>query len=132
MKPFKLDQHPKIKSGFIVPDNYFENFQESLMQQIPSEPKVIQLKSRKSWWYAAAAVIAMALSIPAINTITANSSTDVVALDAYFASTELSDDQIVELLETEDIEKIKIDFGLEDSAIEDALQTGTIENYIID
>jgi hypothetical protein len=83
--------------------------------------------------YAAAAVLILALSIPAINTITKTTDqADTAALDNYFAYAGLSDDQIVELLETEDIEKIKIDYNLEDEAIENALLTGTIENYILD
>ena len=133
MKPFKLDQHHKIKSGFTVPENYFENFHASLLQQIEPEPKVIRLTSNRNDWYAAAAVFVMALTIPAINSITSNfGQTDVAALDNYFTYTDISDDQIVELLEKEDIDKIKIDFQLEDAAIEDALQTGNIENYILD
>jgi hypothetical protein len=134
MKPFKLDNHEKIKPGFIVPENYFENFQATMMQQIQLGPKVIQLQqNRKSWWYAAAAVLILALSIPAINTFTTtNNQADIAALDSYFVDAGIPDDQIVELLETEDIDKIKIEYELEDAAIEDALQIGTIENYILD
>jgi hypothetical protein len=142
MKPFKLDNHAKIKPGFTVPEGYFETFEVSMMQQIAAQnsqtsaervTKVISLRqNQKSWWYAAAAVLILALSIPAINTITATDQTDMAALDNYFAYAGLSDDQIVELLESEDIDNIKIDYQLEDAVIEDALQTGTIENYILD
>jgi hypothetical protein len=139
MKPFKLDNHAKIKPGFTVPEGYFETFETTMMQQIPSgnikKPvKIIPLhRNRQSWLYAAAAVLILALSIPAINTITKTTDqADTAALDNYFAYAGLSDDQIVELLETEDIEKIKIDYNLEDEAIENALLTGTIENYILD
>jgi len=133
MKSFKLDQHPKIKPGFTVPDGYFENFQRTMLQQIEPETKVVPLyRNRKSWWYTAAAAVAVSLSIPAINTLTTKSQTDIVVLDRYFAETELSEEQIVELLETEDIAKIKVDYGLEDAVIEDALQTSPIENYILD
>jgi len=133
MKAFKLDEHPKIKPGFIVPENYFENFRAAMMQQMQPEPQLIPLhRKRLSWWYAAAAVLVMALSIPAINFFTSTNQPDTAALDNYFAYTDMSDDQIVELLETEDIDKIKIDYNLEDAAIEDALQSGVIENYILD
>ena len=133
MKQFKIDEHPKINSGFIVPDNYFEDFQAVMMRQIQPENKVIPLNNnRKFLWYAAAAVLVAALSIPAINTFTATNQPDTSALDNYFAYADVTDDQIVELLETEDIDKIKIEYNLDDAVIEDALQSGTIENYILD
>ena len=132
MKPFKLEEHSKIKPGFTVPDGYFESFQLKMMQQIQPETKVISLRrSRKIWWYAAAAIIAISLSIPAINTLSDTGKTDTAALDTYFANVDLPDDQIVELLETEDIAKIKIDYELDDATLEDALQTGNIETYIL-
>lgn len=138
MKPFKLDSHPKIKPGFTVPEGYFETFGAEMMQQIglenkPTENKIIQLRpNRKSWWFAAAAVLVLALAIPAIDAVADENQSDTAALDDYFTNTRLSDDQIVELLDNEDIDKIKIDYQLEDEAIEDALHSGTIENYILD
>lgn len=133
MKLFKSDSQPKIKTGFTVPENYFENFRAGMLQQIHSETKVISLRqNRESWWYAAAAVLILALSIPAINVFsTATGQTDIAMLDRYFADAELSEDQLIELLEAEDIDEISIDYGLDDAAIEDVLQTRPIENYIL-
>ena len=31
MNEFKLDNEPKIKSGFITPNNYFDDFSEKVM-----------------------------------------------------------------------------------------------------
>ncbi|HSN47919.1 MAG TPA: hypothetical protein VLR29_04080, partial [Flavobacterium sp.] len=66
MKTFKLDTTPKIESGFKTPENYFDTFSAKVMQQIPNqEPKIISLFSKnKSWIYAAAAVLVLALTLP--------------------------------------------------------------------
>lgn len=133
MKPFKLDQQPKINTGFKIPDGYFEDFEASVMQQLQPQPKVIKLKSKPYWWYAAAAVLAVSLSIPAVRVLTSTKNQpDESALENYFAYTNIPEEQLVELLEKEDIEKIQIDYQLEDAAIEEALPAAAIENYIID
>ena len=134
MKPFKLDNYKKIETGFTVPEGYFESFETEIMQRIKPEPKVIPLyRRRKTLWYAAAAVIAIALSIPAINTITSqHNQTDAAALENYFAYANIPDEQIVELLDKEDIEKIQIDYKLEDAAIEDVIESENFDNYILD
>lgn len=133
MKPFKLDQQPKINPGFKIPDNYFEDFETAMMRQLQPQTKVIALKSKPYWWYASAAVLVVALSIPAFRALgSAKSQPDAAALENYFAYANIPEEQLVELLEKEDIEKIKIDYQLEDAAIEETLPANSIENYILD
>lgn len=56
MKPFKLNENKKIKSGFTVPENYFEDFQQ--MNFSRPMPKVVLLNSiNNKWIWAAAAVL---------------------------------------------------------------------------
>ena len=45
MKPFDLESKNAIKSGFNVPDNYFEQFEAKMMEQIAveKETKVVSL-----------------------------------------------------------------------------------------
>jgi hypothetical protein len=136
MKAFKLDNEPKINIGFTTPVNYFENFLEKVMQKIAEpEVKVILLSSkRKSRIYTAAAVLVLALSIPLLNKfVTPSNEPDAAALETYLAyHADISDEQLVDLLETEDIEKIKVDYKIEDKALEDMLSSNAdIENYII-
>jgi len=129
MKSFKLDTTPKIKPGFAVPDGYFENFQAAMMQQLRPEPKVVALhQNRKSWWYAAAAVLVLALSIPILDNVTPAADSDLTAIDYYLAQNEISDEQIVELLTVEEISKIKIENDPDDAAIEEAFRSGIIDN----
>ncbi len=60
MKRFDLDNDPKIEPGFKIPDNYFDSFEERLMQKLPTERKeikVISLWQRKSVWITSAAAM---------------------------------------------------------------------------
>ncbi len=135
MKEFKLDNQPKITPGFKIPEGYFDQLSEQVMQKITgSEPKVIPISGRKSWLFAAAAVLVLSLTIPLLNKITsAQTQPDQTAVENYLAyHGEITDDQIVDLLDKEDIDKIKIDYQLNDTEIEDALPSGAeLENYII-
>ncbi|WP_136666475.1 hypothetical protein [Flavobacterium sp. H122] len=62
MKKIDLENDEKIESGFKIPDNYFDSFEDRLMQRISEEEKpvkVISLWQRKSKWISgiAAAVV---------------------------------------------------------------------------
>ena len=51
MKTFKLDNEPKIKTGFTVPENYFEDFSAKMILKLPeNEPKIISIFERKKTW----------------------------------------------------------------------------------
>jgi hypothetical protein len=138
MKEFKLDDHPKISPGFKVPENYFDNFSKKMMQQlVQPEVKIIPLaQNRKSWIFAAAAVLVLALILPALNQFGKTGTTtepDQTQVENYLAYTQIPDEEIVALLDNEDIQSINVDFNLDESDIEDALSSETInENYIID
>nr|WP_294778227.1 hypothetical protein [uncultured Flavobacterium sp.] len=137
MKSFKLDNEPKITSGFTTPDGYFDSFREKILGELPKEqPKVVSIFSRrKTWYYAAAAVIVMMLSIPIYNNFsTASEEVDAVALEDYITNhTNISSDEIANLLDQEDLEKMKLELNLEDEAVEDILLNNTdIEQYITD
>ena len=41
MKKFKLENEPKIKSGFTVPDHYFDDFSERFTAQLTEEKTLI-------------------------------------------------------------------------------------------
>lgn len=134
MKDFKLDTHAKITSGFEVPDNYFETFSERLMANIPSEPKVISFYARpKNWLYSAAAILVITVTIPVMNqfysTSTGVSNVDV---ENYLANhSTLTDDDVVDLLDASDIEKIAIETPINDLTTEDLMsQNVDVESYL--
>ena len=77
----------------------------------------------------------MALSIPLLNVMfTSSTEIDKDTLEIYLNNqTNLSNDDIVELLNEEDIQKIKIDLKIEDQELEDILTTNcNMEEYIVD
>ena len=137
MKTFKLDNEPKIATGFKVPDTYFDDFQSKIDQRLLENetPTISLFAKRKTWFLAAAAVFIVALSIPLLNIIfTSSTEIDKDTLEMYLSNqTNLSNDDIVELLNEEDIQKIKIDLKIEDQELEDILTTNcNMEEYIVD
>lgn len=131
MKTFKLDNEPKIGTGFTAPDNYFDTFSEKVMQQLQKEePKTISIFSRrKTWTYAAAAVLVIGLSIPIYNKLQNRAAEiDQATLENYITyHTNVTDADIVNLLDEKDIQKIKIDLDIDDKAIENELAEDNID-----
>jgi hypothetical protein len=136
MKDFKLDNEPKITSGFTIPEGYFDAFSENFLTQLPKEKKVISIFSaKKTWYFATAATIVLLLSVPLYNQYTMVQQTlDATVLEDYLAySSTVSEDEIVNLLDKEDLEKMKIDFNVKDKDIEEALESNSdLEQYILD
>jgi flagellar basal body-associated protein FliL len=136
MKTFKLDNEPKIETGFKVPDNYFEDFSAKMMQQLPeNEPKIISIYARKkTWMYAAAAVVVLTLSLPIYNNYFSNSSEiDEATLENYITyHSTVSDTDLVNLLDEQDIQKMSIDLDIEDATIENELsENNNLEQYLL-
>jgi hypothetical protein len=136
MKNLKLDTHEKIASGFKIPDTYFDNFSEKVMRKFPTkEPKVITFYARnKRWIYSAAAVLVISLTIPiAYKMQNKEEEISTNEVENYLVHhTNLSDDDVVNLLNQEDIDKLKkINAPLEKEMIEDVLSKNTeLEQYI--
>ncbi|TRX29718.1 hypothetical protein FNW25_01805 [Flavobacterium franklandianum] len=136
MKTFKLDNEPKIQTGFTVPENYFEDFSTKMMQQLPeNEPKMISFFARKkTWMYAAAAILVLALSIPIYNNYFSNTSEiDSATLENYITyQSTVSDTDLVNLLDEQDIQKMSVDLDIEDITIENELsQNKNLEQYLL-
>jgi flagellar basal body-associated protein FliL len=136
MKTFKLENEPKIESGFKTPENYFDNFSARVMEQLPKEgPKTISLFDRRQTWiYAAAAVVILALSIPVYNNFYSRSTEiDQTTLENYISyHSTVTDTDLVNLLDEKDIQKISINLNLEDKAIENELSADNdLEQYLL-
>lgn len=137
MKTFKLDNSPKIESGFKTPDNYFDTFSARVLQQLPREnPKTISLFSkRKSWIYAAAAVLVLAMVLPVVYTKFYSSSPEIdeTTLENYISyNTSISDTDLINLLDEKDIQKIDIGMTIDDKTIENELsEDNNLELYLL-
>ena len=135
MKEFKLDNEPKITPGFKAPEGYFENLEISVLQKITEkETPVYTLFTKRNWFIGAAAVFIVALSIPIVNYMNASTSKiDQVQLETYLTEqSDLSEDDIVELLDEEKIQKIKLELNVNTNELEEALLTNSnLEDYLI-
>jgi hypothetical protein len=137
MKPFKLKNEPKIESGFKIPDHYFENFSSKMIQQMPKhEIKVISIFKKKNYvYFVAAAVLVIALLVPALyNSSTNSSEIDSVALENYITyQSNVNQYDLINNLGEEDIKNIKVNIAIEDKAIEDVLSLNSnLENLIVE
>ncbi|WDO12534.1 hypothetical protein MH928_14570 [Flavobacterium sp. WW92] len=135
MNSFNLENSPKIKSGFKTPDGYFENFSEQMLAKIAKEEKpVISIfQRRKNWFVAAAAVLILGISIPFLNkTDTGNTSVDEETMENYLAyQSTISQYDLINLLDKEDIEALESDLKVDDAVVESALSDNTnLENYL--
>ena len=135
MKTFKLENEPKIKSGFKTPEHYFDDFSEKVLQQLnEKEVKVIPFYKRKrSLSLAAAAVIGFALLIPIVNNYRATSNDlDEATLETYLAyQSNLNQYDLIQKLDNSDIEKLNNNITLEDETIEDILSTSPNIEHLI-
>lgn len=135
MKTFKLENETKIESGFKTPDNYFDSFSAKVLQQLPKEePKVISIfQKRKTWLYAAAAILIFGLTIPVYdNFFKSTTEIDTITIENYITyQTTVTGTDIVKLLDEQDIQNMSIDMGIEDAAIENELITNkNLEHYL--
>ena len=135
MKTFKLENEPKIKSGFKAPDNYFDDFSEKVLQQLnEKEVKVIPFyKRKKTISLAAAAVIAFALLIPIANNYKASvNDLDEVTLENYLSyHSNISQYDLIQTLDDSDIEKLGNNVTLEDETLEDILAASPNIEHLI-
>lgn len=110
MKPFDLENKNEIKSGFKVPENYFEQFEAKMMAQIQpeKETKVVSIFYRKQVWMSAiAAIVLLAIAIPVYFNMTNSNNLDATTIEMYLSqqqgigitelSKHLTDEDIVAL-----------------------------------
>jgi hypothetical protein len=135
MKTFKLENQPKIESGFKTPENYFENFSAKMTQQLPEkESKVISIfQKRKIILMTVAAILVIAMMIPVYTFFSTKSNElDETTLENYLTyQSSMNQYDLITELEPEDINKIETVFPLEDETIEDILTTNSDMEHLI-
>ncbi|MES2545768.1 MAG: hypothetical protein V4548_12850 [Bacteroidota bacterium] len=134
MNEFKLDNEPKINPGFQIPEDYFDDFSEKIMQQLPkNESKVIPLfQKRKKWIMAAAAVLLISFFIPMYNFSNDDyASIDEATLENYITyQSNINQYDLIGVLDSKDISDIQIENTFEDQAIEDVLTNTNLEEIL--
>lgn len=136
MKAFKLENEPKIQTGFKTPDHYFDTLSAKVLQQIndKKEVKVIPIyKRKKVLSLVAAAAVVITLTIPIINNYNATSrELDEATLEAYLSyQSNLNQYDLAKELDSKDIDKLGKNVALEQETLEDILSSNpNIENLI--
>lgn len=135
MKNNILENEKKITSGFIVPEDYFANFSNNLMQKLPAkEIKTISFYARnKKWIYSAAAILVIALSLPIVFQMEKEEEllSDTEIENYLTQQNVISEDEIINCLEKEDLVNLKINSTVTEEAIEEELiNNNELEQYI--
>ncbi|RED23608.1 hypothetical protein BD847_2669 [Flavobacterium cutihirudinis] len=136
MKAFKLENEPKIKSGFTTPDHYFDDLSTKIFELANKEKevKVIPLYRRKSVLsLLAAAVVVIALMIPIVNNYNATSKElDEATLETYLSyQSNLNQYDLIQNLDSIDIQKLNKNVAIEDETLEDILATSPNIEHLI-
>lgn len=135
MKAFKLDNEPKLTTGFTTPEHYFENFSAKVLLQLPKEEtKVIGLfQHKKRIFMAVAAVLILALMIPVYLQYSSQSpELDDVTIENYLTSSQQDMSQIDLISEiAPESSTLKMTSDLEDETVEDILVTNANLEHLI-
>lgn len=132
MKNFDLENNNKITTGFTVPEDYFEQFEAKMMQQISiqkttvKEVKVVSLFYRKQVWMSSiAALILLAIAIPVYFNMAKENNIESHSIENYLENQQyLSENEIIEHLSDEDINEF------ENSLSASTNENDAIENYL--
>jgi hypothetical protein len=132
MKNFDLENNDKIRTGFTVPEHYFEQFEAKMMQQISTqkttvkEVKVVSLFYRKQVWMSSiAALILLAIAIPVYFNMAKENNIESHSIENYLADQQhVNENEIIEHLSEEDIN------ALENSLSASTNENDAIENYL--
>lgn len=132
MKNYDLENNDKIRTGFTIPEHYFEQFEAKIMQQISTqkttvkEVKVVSLIYRKQVWMSSiAALILLAVAIPVYFNMAKENNMDSHSIENYLADQQhVNENEIIEHLSEEDIN------ALENSLSESTDENDAIENYL--
>lgn len=128
MKEFKLDNEPRIKTGFKVPDNYFDSFTDKVMQQVSvQDTKVVPLyRKRTAWLSGIAAVFVIALTISMFFIMNNEEKyPDDAVIESYLVyHSNISSYDLIYDLDDEDLKELELSLAISDDAIE-----SYFENY---
>ena len=138
MKQFDLENNKEIKSGFKVPENYFEQFEAKMMAQIPVEKvtKVVSLFYRKQVWISSiAAVLLLAIAIPVYFNMAKENNLDAGTIEVYLSQQQgIGITELSKHLTDEDIAELENNLSLNEAnsdAVEDYLSESENLDYYI-
>jgi len=138
MKQFDLENNKEMKSGFKVPENYFEQFEAKMMAQIPveKETKVVSLFHRKQVWISSiAAVLLLAIAIPVYFNMAKENNLDAGTIEVYLSQQQgIGITELSKHLTDEDIAELENNLSINEAnsdAVEDYLSESENLDYYI-
>lgn len=138
MKQFDIEHKEKLKPGFKIPDNYFEQFEAKIMEQIlqEKETKVVSLFYKKQIWISTiAAIFLLAIAIPVYFNMVNESNLDASTIENYLAQQQnVGITELSKHLTDEDIIALEKTLSLNDAnsdAVEDYLSESENLDYYI-
>ena len=137
MEKFTFNEHKKLATGFKVPEAYFDDLADRVMQRLNhEEPKVVRFYKRpKVAILVAASVIGIILAMPLYNLYQKHFlCIDEAAVDNYLAyNSTMTDTDMVYLMNNQDIQLIDISQDIDKETIENELtDIENLEQYILD
>ena len=138
MKQFDLENNKEIKSGFKAPENYFEQFEAKMMEQISKEKetKVVSLFYRKQVWISSiAAVLLLAIAIPVYFNMAKENNLDAGTIEVYLSQQQgIGITELSKHLTDEDIAELENNLSINEAnsdAVEDYLSESENLDYYI-
>jgi hypothetical protein len=134
MNEFKINNENKITSGFRIPEEYFDEFTVELNNKInlpKAKLKVISINTKR-WITSVAAVLIGALSVTVYSKIIVSNSDENVLMENYITNnSEISQYDLITLLDKKDIENLSVELNLNDTKMdEEFANTNEIEYYL--
>jgi hypothetical protein len=123
MNDFKLDKGQKIFTGFTTPNDYFDNFTNSVMGQLPvREVKIVPLYKRKPVWLSAAAGFIVIAGLSVLYTTNMASQPDDDAIENYLVyQANVNSYDLMQNLDQNDIDELEKSIVINDEQIRDYL-----------
>lgn len=126
MKDFKIHEEDKMKTGFRVPEGYFDVFTERMMAQVAElpEPKVLPLYRRMPVWFSAAAAFILLLGAGWFFMLNNQKAAqpDAATIENYLVyNSNISTYELTQQLNEQDIKQLEASLTINDDAVEDYL-----------
>jgi hypothetical protein len=123
MNDFKLDKGQKISTGFTTPNDYFDNFTNAIMGQLPvREVKIVPLYKRKPVWLSAAAGFIVIAGLSVLYTTNMASQPDDAAIENYLVyQANVNSYDLMQNLDQNDIDELEKSIVINDEQIRDYL-----------
>lgn len=130
MKYFKLENYPKISSGFKTPDGYFDNLEKEILQKTENTQKpIVRSLYFKRTIFGMAAIMLLLVGMTFLYNSKSNLP-DVEQIENYLSQNMGTYDMMV-LMEDSDLNNFSIDLKLDSEVIENQINNDYYINFLL-